>query len=135
MKRPKTETRTNSLSAATENPYLIYNHHNHVTMSSPPSFPTAGAQKTHHKTLSAYYKTVLPISQYLINRYSDTRLFSPDDIEEYKLLLSGYLCATLNEETESDKKLLTMECEGTQQEAIDAVLRELSRQGRKMGKV
>nr|XP_031859765.1 uncharacterized protein CI109_004837 [Kwoniella shandongensis]KAA5526837.1 hypothetical protein CI109_004837 [Kwoniella shandongensis] len=88
-----------------------------------------------HKTLSAYYTSIQTLHSCILSSTDGQSPLDRDDPDEYRQLLDTTLCCF---RIEDDAKRLTFVlggggAEGSQQEAIDRILRELGKQAVREG--
>lgn len=79
-----------------------------------------------HKTLSAYYPHLQTLHDYLTSSNGDNYLLLQKDTPDYRNLVTHTICAFHNEPMCSSIPA-TGEVYGSQQEAIDRILKELGR--------
>jgi hypothetical protein len=93
--------------------------------------PPPSSKRLRHKTLSAYYPHLQTLRDYLVStlRCPLTQLLHPDDPGGYTELLDTAICAVLIETHVWNGGLAGKwgDVEGTQQEAIDRIMREVAR--------
>lgn len=120
-KQPQSPVTSTSTSTIWKMPSLrsspkLYIHHRQPRC----RFAARGLQKMHHKTLSAYYPRLCTLEEYL-SAYEG--LVYHSDPDEYRSLVSGALCAERHHKLGIFPPPGTVE--GSQQDAIDGLLRAL----------
>ena len=88
--------------------------------------------KLRHKTLSAYYPVLHTLSDHLTLATGDHSLLLDEDVSAYRELLTKTICAVRGD-VGVPAFPLREGIRGTQQEAIDRILRELGRAVRRPG--
>jgi hypothetical protein len=101
-----------------------------VVLTPPPAPASSSSKRLRHKTLSAYYPLLQTLREYLVStiRCPLTQLLHPDDPEGYTELLDTAICAVLSETPVWNGMAGRWgDVDGTQQEAIDRIMREVAR--------